>query len=311
MSALELEILKTGSFPTRPEPELPAPAVLELMERHDVTPLQCIQRNSISELWQVLQVSSREPFLWKHLLPVWQDHGEILRRFASEGEVLKRVQGEFLLGLREICAGGEFPACVFEYFPGRPLDQVLRQRQQLSGEFVMWIARQTVDALCRLSEAGFIHGDLRPEHLLLDEQGRVRVTGLYVAQPVHFERTPPVGHLERELFAPQWYQPPEISERGIPAHFRQDLYQLGIVLYQCLTGKLPFDGGDRAEIQRAHRCSTPKRIRALAPHVPRVVAQFVESLLFKDPLRRPQSPGSVREELIKIELSLPGLAASA
>lgn len=288
-----------------------SPEVREAMRRLGVDPLNKIAGGSVSETWRVLDSIHHEILIFKNLLPVWQDHSQVCRRFAAETEILKRVRGDSILNLRAASGTGELPAQVLDGFIGQPLEQVLRLRQTLTPELTVWLGRQVIDGLCSLAMIGFIHGDLRPEHLLIDSEGSLRLTGFYSAQPMHFDRILPPEGLERELFSPPWYQPPELDDTCSPAHPRQDLYQLGIILYQCLTGSVPFNGSDRHEIQRAHRTSTPKPIRQLAPHVPREIRDVVESLLFKNPLRRPQSLREVREELVALELRMLPFAASA
>lgn len=289
----------------------PSLEAVELMRQLGVSPLRRVAGGAISETWRVLDSVHHEILLFKHLLPVWREHLQISRRFSVEAEILKRVRGESILGWRASATSGELPAHLLEGFSGKPLEQELRLRQSLTPELTVWIGRQVLDGLCSLALIGFIHCDLRPEHILIDDEGEIRLTGFHSSQPMHFDRFLPPDGLERELFSPPWYQPPELDDSGIPAHPRQDLYQLGVILYQCLTGTVPFHGSDRVEIQRAHRTSTPRPIRTLAPHVPREIRDFVESLLFKNPLRRPQSLREVRDQLITLELSLLPYAATA
>lgn len=284
---------------------------LTAMTKLGVYPRRLVYRGASTEVWRVLDFVHHEILLFKCLLPVWKGQEGLARRVTVEGEILKRIRGENILGLRAGLESTEFPALLLEGFSGRPLGEVLQKRQMLTPETAVWIGRQIVDGLCSLALIGFIHGDLRPEHVLIDEEGEVRLTGFYSSQPMHFERRLLPEGLERELFSSASYLPPELDEVGVPGHPRQDLYQLGVILYECLTGVLPFAGGDRLEMQRAHRMSTPKPIRALAPHVPREVRELVESLLFKNPLRRPQSLREVREELIALELKMLPLGVSA
>jgi len=293
------------------EPTSPSEEVAEAMRRMGVTPLRKLAGDAVAETWKVLDSIHHEILLFKHLLPVWQEHPQISRKFGVEAEILRRVRGDTILGLRASSGPGELPSQLLEGFPGQPLDQILTLRQTLTPEMTVWLGRQVLDGLCSLAMIGFIHGDLRPEHLLIDAEGELRLTGFYSAHPMHFDRVLPSEGLERELFSPPWYQPPELDDIGLPAHPGQDLYQLGVILYQCLTGKVPFNGSDRVEIQRAHRTATPRPIRTIAPHVPREIRDLVESLLFKNPLRRPQSLREVREQLIALELRLLPFAATA
>jgi serine/threonine protein kinase len=99
-----------------------------------------------------------------------------------------------------------------------------------------------------------------------------------------------------EYLAPEWLT------STLRADIRSDLYSLGAVLYRVLTGRFPFAAETLAELATQHLQSIPPDVPALAPHVPGPVARLVRRLLAKDPLRRPQSPGELCEELTRWEI---------
>ncbi len=85
------------------------------------------------------------------------------------------------------------------------------------------------------------------------------------------------------------YIAPEFLTSAIRADIRSDIYSLGAVLFRILAGRLPFEGGDLAELASQHKQSLPPELRRIAPHLPAGVARLVHGMLAKDPLRRPQT----------------------
>ncbi|MBI5543283.1 MAG: AAA family ATPase [Deltaproteobacteria bacterium] len=186
-------------------------------------------------------------------------------------------------------------ALVFEDFEGRPLEQLLGAPMQVERflELAVGIAR----ALAALHRQGVIHKDLKPANIFVHSTSReVRLAGLGFAT-----------RLPRE---PQALQPPLLIEGSLPymspeqtGHMsraldsRSDLYSLGVVLYQTLTGRLPFAAHDALEWVHCHVARLPSSPRALAPELPETLNAMVMKLLSKTAEERYQSAGGLQQDL--------------
>jgi serine/threonine-protein kinase len=161
---------------------------------------------------------------------------------------------------------------------------------------VLWIARQTAEALAALDGAGWRHGDIKPSNIFLSPQRHVTVLDL------GFARHRDERDTARVLSGSGHYLAPEHATAGGRPDIRSDIYSLGVVLYQLLAGHVPLDGATLEELIARHKQTAPLPLRRAAPHVSPGVASLVQRMLAKDPLRRPQSPGELLAELVRLEI---------
>jgi len=144
----------------------------------------------------------------------------------------------------------------------------------------LWIARQLAEALAALHAAGWLHGQVRPEHAIVSPQGHVTLMDL--------SQTRRVGTAECAAppLAPAYAPPEAFFERG-ELTTASDVYSLGILLFELLTGRTPFAAGDWRQMAWSHCRLTAPDIREHVPTAPRDVAELVRWMLAKEPLRRP------------------------
>lgn len=168
---------------------------------------------------------------------------------------------------------------------------------------VLWIGRQIAEALAALHAAGWIHGDVKPQNVIVSADGHATLLDLGFAcrqgQPLEDDRCV-LGTIE--------YLAPELLTADQAADARSDLFSLGVTLYQMATGRLPVSGRDAGEIARARLQATPAELRTLAPHVPSEAARLIHRLMARHPLRRPDS-AAVVSELLALEIAAFGEAA--
>ncbi len=162
----------------------------------------------------------------------------------------------------------------------------------------LWIARQCATALDAIHSLGWIHTDVKPENISISSTGHVTLLDLGLAQQTcrEFHAT------GRMLAGTLAYTAPEIFTSSLAADHRSDLYSLGIMLFELLTGQRPFPGDNPADLVTAHRATTPPDIRSIAPQIPARVATLVKRLLAKEPLRRFQSASQLIHELTMLEI---------
>ena len=165
--------------------------------------------------------------------------------------------------------------------------------------FVFWIARQVAEALGALCAAGWMHGDVKPSNIFVGPDGHATLLDLGFARRID---RPDAG-LERWMTGTYHYISPEALTAAMPVDIRSDIYSLGVVVYEMLAGRVPFQNRDPGELARQHRgCRVPELAR-LVPDVPADAAALVHEMVAKEPLRRPQTPRELIERLIAVEIA--------
>ena len=209
---------------------------------------------------------------------------QIVERFRSEARLLARVQHPAIATIYSFFQAGEGGEELFlamEFVKGRTLAEVLAQEGPMNAERAVRLLGTALDGIEQAHVAGIIHRDLKPENLMLTEGERLKVMDFGIA------RMAGSSHLTRTglLVGTLRYMAPE-QIRGEEVDRRTDVYALGIVLYQLLTGRVPFDGTTDYSILRAQLEDAPPPPRSLAPAVPAEIERAVLRALAKDPAER-------------------------
>ncbi len=194
--------------------------------------------------------------------------------------------------------GREFIA--MELVEGRSLADLLEQHGPLSWRHVVRIGSEVADALAHAHRSGFVHRDVKPSNVMIQEgdleRGRVRLLDLGIARRIDGPRGETLTAHGVALGTPRYAAPEQLrGERVTPA---SDLYALGATLYRALTGRVPYEGRSFAEVAEAQRAGPPPRPSSLAPaRVPATLDRIVLSLLAIDPQRRPAGADGVASAL--------------
>ena len=217
---------------------------------------------------------------------------------AREAEVGHQVSHPHLIAILESQLKRAPQFLVMPWLEGATLQSYATSRHMLDPPAVLWIARQTAEALAALDQAGWRHGDVKPSNVFLSPRGHVTLLDLGLARH-RDEKTegPPA------IAGSGYYLAPEHASSAHRPDIRSDIYSLGVVLYQLLAGRLPLEGETLEQMVAAHKQTAPVNLRRVAPHVPRRVAELVHRMLAKDPLRRPQSPAELVAELVRLEIA--------
>lgn len=188
------------------------------------------------------------------------------------------------------------------YLEGLSLRQFLSHgREPMAIASALWIVRQVAEALAALHRAGWLHGQVRPEHVIVSPQGHATLIDLALARRLGTDECAP-GSERPESAA---YVSPESLSGSMRMSAASDTYCLGLLLYESLVGGLPFDPSDSAGVTEWHRRRAPPDVRARRPEAPAELWQLLRLMLAKEPLRRPSD-----EELVRwlTELEIAALA---
>jgi eukaryotic-like serine/threonine-protein kinase len=191
-----------------------------------------------------------------------------------------------------------------EYLEGRSLKELIVGRGPAPIAVAIEYARQILAALRFAHRHGIVHRDIKPHNVLVDGEGRVKVTDFGIARAGTSQMTE-----AGSIVGTAQYLSPE-QARGAAVDQRSDLYSLGVVLYELLTGEAPFEGETAVEIAMRHLSQVPEPPSALRPEVPRELDLVVTRALAKDPEDRYQSADEMEADLERVTRGAPVAAAT-
>ncbi len=222
----------------------------------------------------------------------------MLRREARVG---RAVTSPHLVSILDAQAQRPPHFLVMPWLEGRTLRSLMAEASNapLTTSFALWIARQVAQALEALDRAGWMHADIKPANVMISPVGHATLIDLGLARRPADEGAAATA----ELAGTPWYMAPEVLLGVGPVDVRSDLYSLGAMLYEMLSGRPPFPSADAAALVEAHRAGEATPVRDLVPHTPAPVARLAHRLLAKEPLRRPQSPRELLGELVALEIA--------
>jgi serine/threonine protein kinase len=239
---------------------------------------------------------------------LWSEHGDAVRLLRREARALRGVRHPHLVRLLDAHVTGAPYFLVLELLGGESLREQLQREYALDLRPAVWIARQTAEALAAIHQAGYVHGDVKPDNVqILD-------TGAAVLVDLGFTRHPgdtiiPPG--EGLVFGTANYLAPELC--GDPPHdsFAADWFSFGVMLYEMLTGTLPYPPGTLAETLERHRDGeSVEPLEEVGYDWPPRLTALLEGLLARSPAARPRA-ALVVHELIALEIAALGLRRAA
>jgi len=235
----------------------------------------------------------------KILRPRWADDPQAVRLLLREAVAGRSVSHPHLISILAARIGRAPRFVVMPWLEGATLRRRLPSSGTLDLPESLWIARQIAEALDALHAAGWMHGDVKPSNIFISPEGHATLLDLGFAR-----RSDEIGSAaDRFVTGTCNYLAPEMIISAVRADIRSDIYSLGVVLFELFSGSLPFEGRNLAELAGAHCRSTPVDLGRLAPQLPGDAARLVRRMLAKDPLRRPQTPRELINQLATLEIA--------
>ncbi len=231
--------------------------------------------------------------------PEFRDDAQAVALLAREAVVGRSVSHAHLIPVLEAGMGPRGPFLVMPWLEGTTLEACLAAGDRIDLPVALWIVRQVAEALGALDAAGWMHGDVKPGNIFLSPRRHVTLLDL------GFARRPSDGAAaaDRGVLGTWHYLAPECITTAAAADIRSDIYSLGAVLFQVLSGRLPLEARSMAELAVQHRQATPPSLSGLVPHLPGDVVALVRRMLAKDPLRRVQTPAELVARLTSLEIA--------
>lgn len=220
-----------------------------------------------------------------------------LNRLGREAKAAARLSHPHVVGVLDQGHDGRTAYLVMEYIKGHTLRDVINQKGALAPRLALALIDPVVEGLGAAHAAGFIHRDVKPENVLIAEDGRIKIGDFGLARAV--TTTTSTGALLGTIA----YLSPELV-LGKPADARSDIYSVGIMLFEMLTGRQPFDGDVPIQVAYQHVNGTVDPPSALVPGLAAEVDELVQWCTAKDPENRPVDGNALLQELRHIRTNL-------
>ena len=227
---------------------------------------------------------------------------QFIERFRREAKNAAALNHPNIVSIYDRGEAEDTYYIAMEYLDGRSLKELIVGRGAAPVTVAVEYARQILSALRFAHRHGIVHRDIKPHNVLVDREGRVKVTDFGIARAGTSQMTE-----AGSIVGTAQYLSPE-QARGTEVDQRSDLYSLGVVLYELLTGQTPFDGDTPVEIAMKHLSAIPRPPSQLRRDVPRDLDMVVMRALAKDPEARYQSADEMEADLERV---LRGAAVAA
>jgi serine/threonine protein kinase len=229
----------------------------------------------------------------------WEEDSRAVAMFRCEALVGRTVCHPHLVSILSAAVATPPYYVVMPWLGGTTLSAVLADGRGVPWPKALWITRQVAEALDALQGAGWMHGDVKPGNVFLSPGGHATLLDLGFARRSEGEE--PAA--ERCVAGTWHYMAPETFSSRPRADARSDLYSLGVVLFEMLSGRPPFVGASAAELARQHRDARIAGLAHVTAPLPDDARRLVRQMLAKEPLRRPQTPREVVDRLVAVEIA--------
>ena len=221
---------------------------------------------------------------------------KFIRRFKREALSVSNLSHPNIVEVYDVGEEDGNYYIVMEYIEGKTLKQLLQKRGALTLTEVIDIMSQLTDGLAHAHEAYIIHRDIKPQNIMIEDNGRIKITDFGIAMALNSTQLTQTNSVMGSVH----YLPPE-QANGKGATVKSDIYSLGILMYELLTGSVPFKGDTAVEIALKHMKEKIPSVRKQNPTIP----QSVENIILKATAKNPKNRyDSVREMHADLETAL-------
>lgn len=258
--------------------------------------LQCVGEGGMSFVYKAKCRKLNRFVAVKILKDEFKNNEEIVRRFKKEATAIANLSNPNVVNVLDVGTQDDINYIVMEYVEGKTLKDIIKEKGALPYEVAISIGIKVAKALECAHKSGIIHRDVKPQNILVNEEGVVKVTDFGIAKSMDSST---IAHTNSVMGSAHYFSPEQA--KGTYTDYRTDLYSLGIVLYEMVTGVVPFNGDSPVTVAVKHiqeKAIPPKNINQ---NIPNSLNDLIMKAMEKDPVNRYQTAKEIIGDLEKIK----------
>ena len=247
----------------------------------------------MANVYRGTDLKNGNPIAVKVLKEEFLDNEELVRRFKNESKAISILDHPNIVKVYDVSVTDKLQYIVMEYVDGITLKEYLRQRGgALTWKEAVYFASQVLSALQHAHAKGIIHRDVKPQNIMLLADGSIKMMDFGIAR---FSRAQSQTVSDKAIGSVHYISPEQA--KGERTDARTDIYSVGVMLYEMLSGKLPFDGDGAVSIAIMQISDKARPLAEVAPDVPEGIRQITEKAMEKDPAKRFQSAAEMLDAI--------------
>jgi Protein kinase domain len=259
-----------------------------------------IGQGGMGTVYKAYDSKIREVVALKLLKPEIASDPEVIERFRNEIKLARQVAHRHVCRMYDL--GEEWLSIyiAMEYVPGEDLKSFIRRSGHLNEAKAVGLAKQIAEGLAEAHRLGVVHRDLKPQNVMIDKDGNAKIMDFGIARSLHTRGVTGTGVI---IGTPEYMAPEQAEGRDID--HRVDIYALGAILFEMVTGRVPFEGTTPLSIVLKHRSEPPADPQTINAQISAGLSRIILKCLAKSRDDRYQSAAAVLEDLTAVEKGLP------
>jgi serine/threonine protein kinase len=267
-------------------------------ERYEV--IEELGKGGMGKVYKVFDKKIKEKVALKLLKPEIASDEETIERFRNELKYARKIAHRNVCRMFDLGEEQGTHYITMEYVSGEDLKSELIRMGPLSAGKAISIAKQVCEGLAEAHRLGVVHRDLKPQNIMIDRKGNAKIMDFGIARSLRGKGITAAGVM---IGTPEYMSPEQVE--GKEADQRADIYSLGIILYEMLTGRVPFEGDTPFSVAYKQKNEAPSDPKKFNPQIPDGLCQLVLRCMEKEREKRYQSAEEISSELSKIERGIP------